>query len=96
MIGGANFFFIHPHLGNFKVVIARIRTIEIASNNFLKSILHVPKLSCNHLSISKLPKDMDCIVKDMDCIVKFSHDLCEFQDLHLGKRIGNARKHKGL
>ena len=89
MIGGAIFFFIHPRLGNFKVVIARIRTIEIASNNYLKSILHVPKLSCNHLSISKLPKDMDCIVK-------FSHDLCEFQDLHLGKRIGNARKHKGL
>ena len=69
--------------------IAGIGTIKINSTLILKSVLHVPKLSCNLLSVSK-------ISKDCNCRVVFSHIGCEFQELNSGKRIGSAREREGL
>lgn len=63
--------------------IAGIGLVKIAPNITLNSILHVPKLPCNLLSISK-------ITKDLNCLIQFSQDTCLFQD-HLGKTIGSAK-----
>ena len=46
-------------------------------------------LSCNLLSISK-------ITKDLNCVVNFSHSVCVFQDQISRKRIGSAREFDGL
>lgn len=86
-----------PNNGNTKVriadgslsPIAGIGTVKINSTLVLKSVLHVPNLSCNLLSISK-------ISEDCNCRVIFSQNCCEFQDLSSGKRIGNASEHEGL
>ena len=69
--------------------IAGIGTVKINSTLALKSVLHVPNLSCNLLSVSK-------ICKDCDCKVIFSQNHCEFQDQSSGKRIGNASEYEGL
>lgn len=55
----------------------------------LNSILFVPKLDCNLLSISKL-------TKEKSCVTNFSSAHCEFQDLASGKTIGNAEECSGL
>lgn len=52
-------------------------------------MFHVPNLSCNLLSISKL-------TKDLNCMAKFSPSNCEFQDLCTGKKIGSAKGVDGL
>ncbi|KAH9753027.1 protein kinase domain-containing protein [Citrus sinensis] len=64
-------------------------SIPISTNLVLTSVLHVPNLSCNLLSVSK-------ITKDLHCIAKFSPSYCEFQDLCSGKKIGSAREVDGL
>ena len=46
---------------------------------------HVPNLSCNLLSISKL-------TRDLKCRAHFFESSCVFQNLTLGKKIGNARE----
>ena len=51
--------------------------------------MHVPNLSCNLLSISKL-------TKDSKCGAHFFESSSVFQDLTSGKKIGNAREHEGL
>ena len=55
----------------------------------LNSVLYVPKLNCNLLSVSKL-------IKDLNCAVDFRSNACVFQDLHSGKMIGNAKGNVGL
>jgi len=55
----------------------------------LNSILHVPNLDCNLLSISKL-------TRDLNCVAKFFPHLCIFQDLDMGKKIGSAKMCSGL
>ena len=63
-------------------------SIKISKRISLKSILHVPKLRCNLLYVSKLFKDSNY------CVIFFeSH--CVFQDHSLGKTIGNARMKDG-
>ena len=57
--------------------------IKLSENIDLKSILHVPKLACNLLSVSKLSKESNCRVIFFD-----SH--CEFQDKNLVKKIGRC------
>lgn len=49
----------------------------------LKSVLYVPNLKYNLISVSKLSKDQICAII-------FSFTSCEFQDLALGMMIGNA------
>ena len=58
--------------------------VKLSENIDLKSILHVPKLVCNLLFVSKLTKDSNCHVFFYD-----SH--CEFQDQNSGKNIGSAK-----
>ena len=55
----------------------------------LQSVLHVPNLDYNLLSISKL-------TKDLNCITKFSSHLCEFQALNSERTIGSAEMCAGL
>ena len=55
------------------------------SNLVLKSMLYVPKLTYNLLSISKL-------TKDMNCIVTFFLSNCTFQDRSPGKMIGSSEE----
>lgn len=87
----------NPSPGNHKVrvadgslsVVAGTGTIKISSNITLKAVLHVPNLSCNLLSISK-------ITKDLDCVINFSASTCVFQDRTSGRRIGSAKEVDGL
>ena len=64
-------------------------TVSISPNITLHSILHVPSLNCNWVSISKL-------IRELQCVVKFFPSYCEFQDLYLGRTIGSAKEHDGL
>ena len=64
-------------------------TVYISPCLKLHSVLLVPSLRCNLLSISKL-------TKDLNCVAKFSTGYCKFQDLELGKTIGNAKECEGL
>ena len=65
--------------------IAGIGSVIISKDIRLDSVLFVPKLDCNLLSISKL-------AKDMNCITKFSLNTYEFQDLISGRTIDNAER----
>ena len=56
---------------------------------WLKSVLFVPNLRCNLRSISKL-------TRDQNYKVIFTPASCIFQNLTLGKMIGNAEEQEGL
>ena len=83
-----------PSPGNVKVkktngslcAVAGTCFIEICPNIILNSVLHVPKLSYNLISISKL-------TREQNCIASFSQYFYDFQDRISGKRIGKAREH---
>lgn len=64
-------------------------SVIISPHITLESVLYVPELDCNLLSISK-------ITRDLKCVAKFSDNLCEFQILESGKTIGNAKECAGL
>ena len=53
-----------------------------------KSVLYIPNLKCNLLSVSKL-------TKDIDCIVIFFPSRCIFQDQVSGKMIDSAEEKDG-
>ena len=55
----------------------------------LKSVLYVPNLKYSLLSMSKLSKDLDCIMT-------FFPSYCIFQDRSSGKMIGSAEEKDGL
>ena len=86
-----------PCAGNMKVQIvnelytpvARKGTISLTKTIFLESVLHVPNLSCNLLSISKLTEDLNCVSKVSSTVVVF-------QDLASGRTIGNACECEGV
>ncbi|XP_062099967.1 uncharacterized protein LOC133805830 [Humulus lupulus] len=69
--------------------IAGIGTIKLSIDLLLKSILYVPSLKCNLISVHKLTSDNNCLAK----IVSNS---CQFQDLSSGRMIGSARIHDRL
>ena len=69
--------------------VAGKRTVQISNSIILYSVLHVPNLSCNLLSVSKL-------THDFNCSANFSLTNCVFQDLCTGKRIGSAKEVDGL
>ena len=48
-----------------------IGTVIASKNLTLHSVLYLPKLNCNLLSVSKL-------IKDMDCVAKFRSNTCVF------------------
>ncbi|KAI5405929.1 hypothetical protein KIW84_052615 [Lathyrus oleraceus] len=64
-------------------------SVIISQNITLSSLLYVPKLDYNLLSISKL-------TKDLKCITKFFPNLSEFQILESGRTIGNDKECVGL
>ncbi|KAI5412874.1 hypothetical protein KIW84_057482 [Lathyrus oleraceus] len=55
----------------------------------LKNVLHVPNLSCNLISVSKL-------AQDINFQTNFFRSHCVFQDLNSGKMIGSAKESGGL
>ena len=55
----------------------------------LNSVLYVPNLKCNLLSVSK-------ITNDLNCSVTFFPSCCKIQDLTSGRTIGNAEEKNGL
>ncbi|KAF7807385.1 putative protein phosphatase 2C 39 [Senna tora] len=77
---------------NYKVRIADgslgdvtgIGEVSLSDSITLKSVLFVPKLKCNLLSVAKL-------THDSNCKAEFSNSSCSFQDVDSGKIIGNAR-----
>ena len=69
--------------------IAGIRSIALSKDLVLKSILLVPKLTSNLLSISK-------ITRDLNCVTNFYQMHCEFQDLESRRTIGDAKENAGL
>ena len=69
--------------------VAGTGSVVLSRDLTLNSILLVPNLDCNLLSISKL-------TKEKRCITNFSSTHCEFQDLDSGKTIGNAEECSGL
>ncbi|RVW56445.1 Retrovirus-related Pol polyprotein from transposon RE1 [Vitis vinifera] len=72
-----------------KSKIAGTGSIKLTKDLYLDSVLHVPNLDCNLLSISKLA----C---DLQCVTKFYPNSCVFQDLKSGKMIGSAELCSGL
>eukprot|EP00261_Vitis_vinifera_P031451 XP_019072694.1 PREDICTED: uncharacterized protein LOC109121825 isoform X1 [Vitis vinifera] len=74
--------------GNFSPI-ARKGLIKISEGIDLKSVLHVPKLTCNLLSVSKLSRNSNC------CVI-FYESHCILQDQSSGKMIGSARMINGL
>ncbi|TYK04504.1 reverse transcriptase [Cucumis melo var. makuwa] len=85
---------LYPRAGNEKIRIADGSLASIAGkgqtvlfNDFsLQNFLHVPKLSYNLLSISK-------ITRELHCKATFLPKSVCFQDLSLGRTIGTARCH---
>ncbi|KAG2689059.1 hypothetical protein I3760_09G123000, partial [Carya illinoinensis] len=69
--------------------VAGTGSVRVSENITLDSVLLVPKLNCNLLSISKL-------TRDLNCVTKFGSNLCEFQVLDSGKTIGSAKMCSGL
>ena len=66
-----------------------IGSAVISQKLILKSVLSVPKLTCNLLSVSEL-------TRDLKCVANFSAACCSFQDLASGRMIGNAEDCEGL
>ena len=64
-------------------------SIVISFSLTLHNVLHVPNLSCNLLSVSKL-------IRDQNCQVNFSHSQCKFQDLNSRNMIDSAKQSAGL
>lgn len=69
--------------------VAGIGTICISEKLTLYSVLYVPDLDCNLISVSKLNRDHHCETK-------FFAKYCVFQDLASGKMIGSADYCAGL
>ncbi|KAF7825162.1 Retrovirus-related Pol polyprotein from transposon RE1 [Senna tora] len=78
----------YPYTQNYKVQIADgslsdvtgIGEVSPSDSITLKSVLFVPKLKCNLLSVAKL-------THDSNCKAEFSHSSCSFQDVDSGKMI---------
>ena len=66
-----------------------IGSVIISNDIVLKSVLFVPNLDCNLLSISK-------ITRDLNCVTKFLPNVCVFQVSSSERTIGNARLCAGL
>ncbi|KAF7826940.1 Retrovirus-related Pol polyprotein from transposon RE1 [Senna tora] len=67
------------------VKVSGIGSVKISANVTLLNVLHVPTLTSNLLSASKL-------TRDNHCAATFKSHGCSFQDLASGKMIGSAEK----
>lgn len=98
MTGESSFFASYsPCAGNQKIKIADGSFSAIAGKGcvvisptlILQNVLHVPNLSCNLLSVSKL-------VPDINCLANFFRSHCVLKDLYSGRTIGSAKESGGL
>lgn len=64
-------------------------TMFCLSDMTLQSVLHVPNIKCNLISVNKL-------MKGFYCVVTFFSSHCEFQDLTSGRMICSAEERHGL
>ncbi|KAA0062437.1 putative mitochondrial protein [Cucumis melo var. makuwa] len=86
-----------PSASNEKIRIANGSLASVAGKGqivlfdgfSLQKVLHVPKLSYNLLSISK-------IIRELHCKATFLPESVCFQDLNSGRTIGTARHSRGL
>ena len=62
---------------------------SITSSLTLQNVLHIPNLSCNLLSVSK-------ITKDLNCFVTFTPSHCVFQDQITRRMIWYAERKGAL
>lgn len=69
--------------------IAGIGTIPCSSFIILSSVLHIPKVSHNLLSISSL-------TNDLNCSLTIFPNHCIFEELGTGKMIGSGKLQGGL
>ncbi|KAK8276851.1 hypothetical protein V6Z12_D10G226600 [Gossypium hirsutum] len=69
--------------------VAGVGEVQITENFSLDKVLHVPNLSCNLLSISKL-------TKDEKVLAEFSAIGCVIQEQKSGRMIGTAKVDDGL
>ena len=79
---------IHVADGSFSAIAGK-GLIHLSPNICLKSALHVPKLACNLLSVSKL-------AQDCNCSVTFYETHCVFQEQTTRKMTGSAKLIDGL
>ena len=63
--------------------------IALTSDLTLKSVLYVPKLSANLLSIHQ-------ITKDLNCTITFFPSHCVIQDQAMGRTIGHVKEQEDL
>jgi len=92
-----NFLSYHPCVGHEKIRIVDRSFAPVASKGhispfddlILQNVLHVPKISYNLLSVSK-------ITRDLNYHVAFSLDNVVFQDLSLGTMIGTTQHNRGF
>lgn len=90
-------FHTYQHSKNNKIItangssatVAGQGTIPLSTTLSLKKVLHVPDLSTDLISLSKL-------TKDLNCHVTFTPSVCVIQDPNSGKRIGLAKEKNGL
>ena len=59
-------------------------SVSVSPSLHLNFVLHVPKIACNLLSISKVTKSLNCHVHYI------------FQDLATRKKIGSAEEREGF
>lgn len=64
-------------------------TVVLSNTIALHDVLYVPEIECSLLSVKQ-------IVDHLNCQVAFNKNGCFFQDLALGKLIGNAKLWNGL
>ena len=69
--------------------VAGFGDIYIIPTLILKNVLHVPKLSANHVSIQKL-------THDLKCYAIFFPSYCVLQEQGSRRRIGLAKEMSGL
>ncbi|KAF7814836.1 Retrovirus-related Pol polyprotein from transposon TNT 1-94 [Senna tora] len=67
------------------VKVSGIEYAKISANLTLLNVLHVPTLTCNLLSVSKL-------TRDNHCAANFKSHGCSFHDLASGKMIGSVEE----
>lgn len=85
----------HPHIKSVKVAnglstpVLGAGSVSLTPSLPLSSILHVPTLSHNLLSISQ-------ITKNLNCLDIFSPTFCLFQDLQTKEQIGHGKESGGL
>ena len=67
---------VHIAVGSFSPIAAK-GSVFLSPTVCLKPLLHVPKLACNLLSVSKLAQDSNCSVSFSSPIVSFRNKLRE-------------------